>query len=375
MVIESLYNKLVSLTKHSGEYLTPYLRRVIRFLALPYCYLYLVNWKECEASRLQVAKDLLYIFFKLKYFPDNYSLCRLWELERKYWKNYYGSIYDPYQRAKLRKEIQPKDLIVLFENKYICYKLCSAENFPLPMQFGYITPKDNIKDIFRNIFKKNPDIKLIIKPLYGNGGDGIMLSYMKNSDIFIKSKNIVCPIEKYSIAGSYVIQEYITQNQDLNKISKSTNTCRIVTLLTKENEVKVLGGYMRFGLEDSFIDNMCQGGVGVGINIEKGVLKKIAYDLDSRRHFIHRTSKLPFEGFEIPFWNNTLMLVKKIQRAFSYFKLLGHDIAITENGPVIIEINAEPDFVALEQTYGPILADEDILKEFKKYNLLINKMH
>ena len=66
----------------------PIIRRILRFIALPYCYFFLVNWKECTASRLQVLKDLLYIFFKLKYYPDNYSPCRFWEKDRKEWKKF-----------------------------------------------------------------------------------------------------------------------------------------------------------------------------------------------------------------------------------------------------------------------------------------------
>ena len=84
----------------------PYVRRFLRFLALPYCFSK-VNWKECTKTKTQVAFDFLYIFFRLKYFPDNYSPCRLWEKNRAEWAYYYGSNYDPYQRRQLRKVVQP----------------------------------------------------------------------------------------------------------------------------------------------------------------------------------------------------------------------------------------------------------------------------
>ncbi|MDP1663591.1 MAG: sugar-transfer associated ATP-grasp domain-containing protein [Methylobacter sp.] len=47
----------------------------------------------------------------------------------------------------------------------------------------------------------------------------------------------------------------------------------------------------------------------------------------------------------IPFWPETLGLVKRAhQQAFSRFVFLGWDVAITPDGPVLIETNSGPDF-------------------------------
>ena len=53
--------------------------------------------------------------------------------------------------------------------------------------------------------------------------------------------------------------------------------------------------------------------------------------------------------------------------------MLGLDIAITPDGPVLIEMNPDPDLIFQEQTAGPLLKDRQILLEFEKYDLLINK--
>ena len=62
-----------------------------------------------------------------------------------------------------------------------------------------------------------------------------------------------------------------------------------------------------------------------------------------------------------------------MQRRLSYNKLLGQDIAISEDGPVIIELNAEYDNVMFEQACGPLLKNKIVREEFAKYDLLINK--
>lgn len=65
-----------------------------------------------------------------------------------------------------------------------------------------------------------------------------------------------------------------------------------------------------------------------------------------------------------------MALSKAVQFHFTYHRLLGPDICITDTGPVLIEINAETDMVVLEMTYGPILLREEVLEEFEKYDIL-----
>jgi len=350
----------------------PSVRRFIRFLALPYCYFKYVNWDECQASKLQVIKDFFYIFFKLKYFPDNYSLCRLWEKPKEEWVYYYGSIYDPYQRSKLRKEILPQKYRLIYDDKNICYQLCLANNIPLPKHYGVVS-NNNIKWRVMSIIEKEPTTKLIIKPIEGRGGRNIFLAYLTEGNICVQGKRNKVLLNQFVLPSKSVLQEYIKQHENLDKIAKSVNTIRIVTLLTKKDAVIFLGAFMRFGLGDAFVDNTSQGGITVGIDFEKGVLKDKAFDFKSKIYGSHPTSKVNFNGLQIPYWEDVLCLATKVQKRLSYNKLMGQDIAISPTGPILIEINAEYDNVGLEQVYGPILKDKKVREQFSKYDLLINK--
>ncbi len=118
----------------------PHFRQFLRFLALPDCYFFLVNLQECTASRFQVAMDFTYIFFILRNFPDNYSTCRLYESKRKEWTYYYGSNYNPYQRGKLIRTVQPQEYQIVFEDKEVCQKLCEGHGIKVPRSPGIITP-------------------------------------------------------------------------------------------------------------------------------------------------------------------------------------------------------------------------------------------
>ena len=87
--------------------------RTKQFFMLPGCYRRIRAIKDCRRSRVGLALDLLTWFFSYKTFPVHYGLSRLWEVDRKDWKYYYGSNYLPHQLARLKRSVQPLEYRVL----------------------------------------------------------------------------------------------------------------------------------------------------------------------------------------------------------------------------------------------------------------------
>lgn len=352
----------------------PIIRTILRFMALPYCYFKLVNWSECSASRYQVLKDLSYIFFRLRYFPDNYSPCRLWEKDRPLWHYYYGSSYHPYQRARLRKAVQRYEYIGLFDDKEVCELLSRGMEVKLPEYYGIVDPESDYRTKIIDTVNENPGEKIIIKPVKGQAGKGIALAYKNNNDIRVKAGRTETAVERFSLSDRCILQKVVIQDESLARFSSSSvNTIRVVTLLTKDGQTKIISASMRFGVGEAYVDNWSAGGVAVGVDHKKGVLKKIAYDKKGNQYLMHPISKERFEGFQIPKWGQVVEMSLLVQEKCPFFKLLGLDIAVTKEGPVLIEINPNPDLIFQEQTAGPLLADKETLLEFDRYSLLINK--
>ena len=354
----------------------PIVRQLIRLMALPYCYVKLVNWNVCKASKIQVIMDFMYMFLKLKNFPDNYSPCRMWELERKEWPFYYGSLYNPYQRNKVRKNIQPFEYLILFDNKEICEYICRSIDVKMPLYFGVISPNMNYSNYIGQLFKKHNLKSLIVKPVTGQSGLGIVLAYKKDDKILIQIGKHEIALEKFKLREKSILQEYISQEETLSQFSEySVNTIRILTLYTRGNEPIVLSALMRFGVGKSYIDNWSAGGVAVGVDVIKGQLKKIGYDKKGNTYRKHPITNIEYNGFKIVNWDKVLKLAEKVQGSFPYFKMLGLDVALGFDGkPVLIEINPSPDLILQEQTAGPLLKNKRNFIEFKKYDLLINKI-
>ncbi|BCO11428.1 hypothetical protein GEOBRER4_n2474 [Citrifermentans bremense] len=371
---EKAYDFLVAFVDRTTDLTVLCVRRIIRFIALPYCFTYEINWKNCSRNKLHVACDFLYIFFKLKYYPNNYSCCRLWTKSKSLWPYYYGSNYDPYQRWRFQRNIYKKENIVIFENKIICYELCKNSEFPIPRQYGVIYPQEAYRDRIRLFMKESDGGKIIIKVYDGMGGKGIVVAYRDGHEVFVKRKSVVCTLDEFELNHPAIVQDYVRQHPSLEAYSPSCNTVRVVTLLKRDcSDVLIIGAFIRFGVGASDIDNLSSGGIAAGVDVASGGVFDTAVDYAGNVYSQHPVSTLCFKGLSIPYWEQLVVLSKKIQWQFPFHKLLGLDICITDSGPVLIEINSEPDMVALEMTYGPILLREEVYNEFKSYDLLLNE--
>jgi glutathione synthase/RimK-type ligase-like ATP-grasp enzyme len=353
----------------------PIIRRTLRFIMLPYCYIKFVNWKQCSRNRVQVFLDFLYFFFKLKTYPDNYGPCRLWELDKKKWALYYGSSYHPFQRNRLRKRVQRYDYQILFNDKAVCEQLYKSLNIRLPVTVGLINIDENYRENLIRLFDKTVKHHLIVKPIQGQAGMGIVIAEkLTDGDIVIHTKNKTIPVRQFKMEEDAVVQELVEQDSLIASISStSVNTIRVVTLLQMSGEVQIVSSTMRFGVGSAFVDNWSAGGIAVGVNQENGILKKYAFDKSGNRYTAHPVSSVIFKGFEIPHWEEVLDVARKVQKASQFYRLIGMDIAIDkEKHPVLIEVNANPDLIFQEQTSGPLLENSETLKAFSEYDLLVN---
>jgi len=352
----------------------PVIDRFIKIFFLPACYYKIRKNKQCKKSAFTLASDLLELFFSYKTFPDNYNACRLWNVSKSNWKYYYGSNYQSYQKEKFQK-IMPNEYRILFYDKVVCDRLCSATGVRLPCTYGVISPEQNYIEKIISWFSTHSKDILIVKPIRGSAGKNIILLKKVKDKIIVQSDTKLIPLQEFVLPGPAVVQEYIKQDKRMNVISRhSLNTLRIVTMLTRDESVIILAAYMRCGVGESYRDNVSTGGLGICVNRETGQLNKYAIDSGGKRYIEHPTSKAIFGDFVVPEWQMIMEAAKKTQRVFSFYPMLGLDLGLQENGePVLIEVNAVPDLLHAETICEPLLKDKRIIKAFGEYNLLINK--
>ena len=131
----------------------------------------------------------------------------------------------------------------------------------------------------------------------------------------------------------------------------SVNTIRITT--TRFNsEAHLFTAIVRIGVTNSLVDNAAAGGTCVGVDIETGKLMKYGYYHNRPKELLHPVSGIVYEGYQIPFWEEAVKLVKFLHQYFRGYPSIGWDVVITEKGPKIIENNYDWDFGIQQQIFG-----------------------
>jgi hypothetical protein len=349
--------------------------RFKQFFMLPGWYCKVRAIKDCGKSRTGLALDLLIWFFSYKTLPTHYGKCRLWEVDRKDWKYYYGSNYLPHQQARLRRNVQPFEYRILFSDKYICALLCRALGIRVPRTYGILDPACDCRSQVAEWFKASSAPRLIVKPLGGGSGRDIALLERSVNGMFMRSGQTLVPLDQFFLSEKAIVQEIVIQHDGMAVFSASSvNTIRVVTMLTPHGDFIIVKAALRAGVGRAFVDNWSAGGVAAGIDCVSGRLQKYAYDKRSNRYTAHPTSRVVFENYPVPGWERVRVTAATIQKAFPSYRMLGLDLAIGQDGePVLIEINHGPDLTFIEQTGGPLFKMEPVLRAFGEYDLLVNR--
>ena len=346
-----------------------------QFFKLPDCYRKIRAIADCPKRGPALALDLLVWFFDFKTFPGHYGLSRLWEVDRAEWKYYYGSNYNPHQKTRLRRHVEPLEYRMLFNDKYLCVLVCEALGLRVPRTRGTVDPVHDFRSAIASWLAQSPAGKLIVKPLLGEMGRDIVMVEPGDEGPVVRTPLGPVPLGRFNLRERSIVQDVLAQDPRLAAFSPSSvNTFRVVTMMTPQDEVIIVNASFRSGVGGGWVDNWSAGGVSVGVDGPKGTLKAFAYDKKSNRYTAHPTSGIVFEGFRIPEWERIKATATAVQTAFSFYRLMGLDLALDREGaPVLIEINGAPDLAGLEQKTGPLLRDPRVLRAFGEYDLLVNR--
>lgn len=176
---------------------------------------------------------------------------------------------------------------------------------------------------------------------------------LENVDYFLKKVDGECAdgvfhitsmdqLENFKfLSGKYVLQERVIQHPEMNVLwDGAINTCRVCTLYDGKN-VSILSAVLRVGTKASRpVDNWAHGGISVGVHedgrlVDFGVYKP-GY---GGRAYEHPDTGVKFCEFIIPEYEEVKKLCIKAHLLMREIPAIGWDIAITPNGPLIIEGN------------------------------------
>ena len=199
----------------------------------------------------------------------------------------------------------------------------------------FIVPEESEFYDFVGFLQRNP--VFMSKPFDGLGGQDVKKVY---------TKEIEDPMAYFTecIENHVFLEQLVVQHDGLNKLCPaSVNTIRVMTY-HNHGDPRILWMGMRVGSGKSAVDNFSSGGMVVAIDEEKGCLKGDAIDKVSATFPVHPTTGVAFDGFPIPCFDQVKDLVLEAARMEDKILVIGWDVAITPDGPVLIEGNRRPGF-------------------------------
>ena len=326
-----------------------------------YSYIFSANYKGFKEKLKEIAKkkkksypilllDTYYSIIRYGIGLTDYLNYEFYDKTSKEKKEYAGiKIQDKFYETvspsayKKRYTIKP-DFLADFK-KY------TRRDFVVPEKASY-------EDV--EAFIKNHEFWMS-KPYDGLGGAEVKKVYRK--DI----KDVKAYYEECK-ENQIFLEEVVKQHKDLNKLcDTSCNTIRIMTF-NNHGKPEILWAGLRIGNGVNAIDNFHAGGMATEIDLETGKLIRPALDKALNEFTKHPKSGVVIEGFQVPCFDEVKKMVLEASLESDKILVVGWDVAIAEDGPLIIEGNRRPgmDVVQVASRRGRMDIIRHVLEELKK---------
>ena len=257
------------------------------------------------------------------------------------------------------KVLNPTNYAALARDKYLTHILLEQARIPMPQLFAYYNANSSAYDkvacdykSLRDILYKNSIQECVVKPASDSAhGNNVFvckeIRYEDNDCCLIKSNNDRVSL-RYLCESCrktpLLFEERVEQVLRFKLLNPSSiNTVRIMTALYPGGKSTVFASWMRMGRKGSDVDNASNGGnVDCAVDVESGKCYN-ASQFNSFSEVVkiecHPDSGEQVEGFLIDNWEEIKSNLCEYQSRIPYLKAIGWDVALTDNGPVIIEIN------------------------------------
>lgn len=284
---------------------------------------FLYHWIDCMYCLIRYGCS------PLQYYEGGFFKLRSFDRDEAYTKKRIGKVVARYNDRKYKSLLKNKAEF----NKY----------FADFIKRDWIDCKAASPSEIENFVKRTRHC--LIKPAGGSKGKGIQKLHKEDD---------VKTLSQYA-GKDYIFEEIITQHPMMCFNNKSVNTLRMMTIMDTSGEVHLLKTALRCGTRDSLVDNFCAGGVIYSIDLQYGRINGpgVTNSL-GQQVFIHPGSEIYMLGREIPFWQQAVEFVKEAAKRLPQIRFVGWDVAITNDGPILIEGNQGPGviFDSLNMNHG-----------------------
>ena len=300
-----------------------------------YSYIFSANYKGFKKRLKDIAKkehksypllliDTYYSILRYGVGLTDYLSYEFFKKNSKLKKEYVG--------IKLQDKFYAKVSPAEYKQRYTI-KPRFMKEFKEYVKRDFINPEEASFEDFKEFISKR-DVWMS-KPFDGLGGEDVKKVYKKDikdlKEYYDHLKN-----------NRVFIEDLVKQHESLNKFcDSSVNTIRIMTFNNHGNP-EVLAAVLRVGNGYNDVDNFHAGGTASLIDLESGKLLTNGICKDLSEFEYHPKTNVKFLGYQIPYWKEIVDMVKKASLESDKILVVGWDVAVTKDGPLIIEGNRRP---------------------------------
>lgn len=266
------------------------------------------------------------------------------------------------QNTAVQRRLNGEDSPVLVTDKGVLYLYLRALGLRAPellgiihkVGHGWVRPQVIVRDAaeWERALATLPN-GLVVKPTQGHGGRGVRVLERREGLLVEPTGGALTPGALWDALRAdpeydcHVVQERVRNHPDLAAVAgeETLHTVRIVSLVGDGGAVEVLWASLKLGVSGTGVDNVAHGTTGnafCGISGDDGRLTWTRTPVPGSYGTAATPPPTGADGrpLRVPMWDEACALVREAAPHFLPLRTLGWDIAVTPEGPMIIEANA-----------------------------------
>lgn len=304
-------------------------------------------------SMARQAMEQLSVAWRFGCLPPSYYMFELFDAQRL------ARAGDYLHRFELKGGIyrlMKSQVVPNIGNKSKFIERCRANDLPVPENL-FIHKAGHPLEV-----AALPPCDLFIKTLRGNGGTGAEAWLYGPDDQYrslfdgerIGRDELLERIKKRD--HDAVVQTRLLNHESLRDLSNGAlTTLRILTFCNETGNYEATHAGLRMAIgANRLVDNSHAGGIIAAVEMKTGRLGP-ATDIGLRPDIgwctHHPDTGAAIDGRMLHYWPETIALACRAHAAFAPRVMIGWDIAITANGPVLIEGNGAPGIDLIQRVY------------------------
>lgn len=298
----------------------------------------------------------------------NFSLYDLARVPRHTWGDYL--VNEPLKARYAA--FTSKEARQLADDKTRFFEHCCAHGVRTAPILALITPQQTDARTIPHVYSAQQLAEILtpgqyfLKPSNGSHGEGTFSLKVDAAGLHWDGRHgthqdffdYCVPILKHTRA--LILQPKLVNHQAIRDVThaRGLSTIRVVTF-RHEDGILVSAACLRIVVGDSEVDSFSHGQSGnlvAGVDVASG--KLITAVGSSSRTWPrmvdvpqHPASKASILDVTVPYWSEVVALVKQAHLSMDGLRTVGWDVAVTEDGPLIVEANWRYDIDLLQVAY------------------------